>query len=125
MLAVGETADRLRKVKDMFEEWDEDDSNDYRLYAPCFKACLALATNAAQTRSLEKSAWDAPRRLIDPRPDDTRKLRKLAEQPGQASILNRSLKLVSAHDFDGRSKLLLSRGFQDFDDSASSPGAVN
>jgi hypothetical protein len=43
MLAVGETADQLRKVKDMFEEWDEDDTNDYRLYPPCFKACLALA----------------------------------------------------------------------------------
>lgn len=43
MLAIGETAARLRDVQDMFGEWDDDDSNDYRLYAPCFKTCLALA----------------------------------------------------------------------------------
>jgi hypothetical protein len=43
MLAVGETAGRLRNVKAMFAEWDEDDANDYSLYASCFKACMALA----------------------------------------------------------------------------------
>lgn len=43
MLAVGETAVRLRNVKDMFEDWDNDASSDTTQYAPCFKACLALA----------------------------------------------------------------------------------
>lgn len=43
LLAIGETAGRLRNVKAMFEEWDEDESSDYGQYAPCFKACMALA----------------------------------------------------------------------------------
>jgi len=43
MLAMGETAGRLRNVKTMFEDWDEDVSSDYSQYAPCFKACMALA----------------------------------------------------------------------------------
>lgn len=43
MLAIGETAGRLRKVKAMFEDWDEDVSSDYTQDAPSFKACMALA----------------------------------------------------------------------------------
>jgi len=43
LLAIGDTASRLRNVKDMFNEWDEDISTDGTQDAACFKTCLALA----------------------------------------------------------------------------------
>ena len=53
---------------------------------------------ATQTRSLEASAWDAPRRLIDPRPHDTRKLRKLAEQPANCRAAKRAKTILQFLD---------------------------
>lgn len=49
-------------------------------------------------RLVEESAWDAPQRLVDTRPNDTRRLRKLAEQPGNCRAAKRAKTILQFLD---------------------------
>jgi DNA-cytosine methyltransferase len=53
---------------------------------------------STQNRLLTESAWDASRRLIDPHPGDTRKLRKLAEQPANCRAAKRAKTILQFLD---------------------------
>jgi hypothetical protein len=47
---------------------------------------------------LQESAWDAQKRPTDPRPNDTRKLRKLAEQPANYRAAKRAKTILQFLD---------------------------
>lgn len=65
------------------------------------RRALRRTSNVAKPTNgmhLHESAWDAHQRPTDPRPDDTRKLRKLAEQPANFRAAKRAKTILQFLD---------------------------
>lgn len=65
-----------------------------------------LRTKTKKASGKRKSVWDAVYRPSDPHPDDTRRLRRLAKQPGNYRAAKRAKAIVSFIDKVSKSKIV-------------------
>jgi DNA (cytosine-5)-methyltransferase 1 len=63
-------------------------------------------TRSSENSQAKKSAWNTKPRPLDPHPHDTRRLRRLAEQPGNYRAAKRAKAIVSFIDRVPRSKIV-------------------